>query len=97
MTDYRDFVASKVAPPLADGLIVPTSDLSPLLFDWQRDVVRWALRRGRAGHDHQLGGTRIIGIDVGRRFDIGDAAVGDFAACREWRQRGHGRRGSSGS
>lgn len=44
---YQEFLASKVKEIVATGLeeIPP---LNPQLFDWQADVVSWALRRGRA-------------------------------------------------
>lgn len=45
--NYEAFLATKavVAPP--DGIDAP-DDINPQLFDFQRDIVRWALRRGRA-------------------------------------------------
>lgn len=44
---YAEFLAGKamIDPPTG---ITDTDDLSPALFDFQRDIVRWALRRGRA-------------------------------------------------
>lgn len=45
--DYQDFLAAKLAIDPNTGLKeMPT--LNPMLFDFQRDIVRWALRRGRA-------------------------------------------------
>lgn len=48
MSDYQTFLAQKriIAAPV--GFDVATEQINPLLFDYQRDVVRWALRRGRA-------------------------------------------------
>lgn len=45
--NYPDFLASKMRPPTPNP--VPHGDLHPALFDWQRSVVEWALRRGVAG------------------------------------------------
>lgn len=47
MSDYESFLASKSAnaPPTGIANPPPTSDH---LFPFQRDIVRWALRRGRA-------------------------------------------------
>lgn len=56
--DYLDFIAGKAIEARSRGLErVPT--LSPHLFEWQRDIVRWALRRGRAAlfEDCGLGKT----------------------------------------
>jgi DNA modification methylase len=47
MTTYADFLQSKAAVDPATGLReIPA--LNPKLFPFQRDIVRWALRRGRA-------------------------------------------------
>jgi superfamily II DNA or RNA helicase len=45
--DYSRFVAAKMAADPSTGFEPPT-EMHPALFDYQRDVVRWALRRGRA-------------------------------------------------
>lgn len=45
--EYQDFLQQKAINDPATGLdIVPP--LNPQLFDFQRDIVSWALRRGRA-------------------------------------------------
>ncbi len=45
--DYGEFLAKKKTIDAPTGL--PTiPDLNPMLFDFQRDIVAWALRRGRA-------------------------------------------------
>ena len=44
---YDEFVRSKLAPSPETGFAAD-GELHPSLFDYQRDVVRWSLRRGRA-------------------------------------------------
>ncbi len=44
--EYTDFLAQKQNVAIASGFEVAT--INPQLFDYQRDIVRWALRRGRA-------------------------------------------------
>ena len=46
--DYRAFVAGKHAVVESVGVDVSPDDLPVRLFDWQKDVVVWALRKGRA-------------------------------------------------
>lgn len=46
--EYIDFINSKAVTTYAKGFEVDVSDLNPLLFDFQKDIVRWALGRGRA-------------------------------------------------
>jgi hypothetical protein len=55
---YADYLADKLALDPPTGL-ADLPDLHPSLFDWQHDVVRWALRRGRAAlfEDCGLGKT----------------------------------------
>ena len=44
--DYAEFLRTKQTISKASGF--ECGDLNPLLFDFQRDIVRWALRQGRA-------------------------------------------------
>jgi hypothetical protein len=45
---YSDFLASKRILAEPCGFDVPDADISPMLFPFQRDICRWALRRGKA-------------------------------------------------
>lgn len=45
---YKDFIAGKAITVAAKGFDIPVSDLNPKLFNFQRDIVHWALGRGRA-------------------------------------------------
>ena len=58
-TDYKEFLSSKRIAVEACGFTVDESAINRKLFPWQRDVVRWALRRGRAAlfQDCGLGKT----------------------------------------
>ena len=47
MSDYAQFLAAKAIVDPATGL-KDVPPLNPMLFDFQKDIVRWALRRGRA-------------------------------------------------
>jgi hypothetical protein len=47
MTSYSDFLDRKRIIVTPSGMKDPPA-LSPLLFPFQRDIVRWALRRGKA-------------------------------------------------
>lgn len=44
--EYSAFLAKKAVVDVPTGIDV--SEINPMLFDYQRDIVRWALRRGRA-------------------------------------------------
>lgn len=45
---YNDFLQSKRLVSKPAGFDVPLSALNPALFPFQRDIVRWACKRGRA-------------------------------------------------
>ena len=47
MDGYAEFLASKAITDVPTGIMVG-GHLNEHLFPFQRDVVRWALRRGRA-------------------------------------------------
>lgn len=44
---YQEFLRRKALVDVPTGLS-DVDDINPALFDFQRDIVRWALRRGRA-------------------------------------------------
>ena len=56
---YEEFIESKKPKVIKSGFEVDRSSLNPLLFDWQKDIVYWALRKGRAAlfEDCGLGKT----------------------------------------
>ena len=57
--EYQEFLSQKRLDVVPVGFDVESDNLNPLLFQWQRDVVKWALKRGRAAlfEDCGLGKT----------------------------------------
>lgn len=47
-TSYEEFLQTKRAVANASGFEVDKSDINPMLFPFQIDIVQWACRRGRA-------------------------------------------------
>lgn len=45
---YHKFIKSKAITVTAKGFDVSVTELNPLLFEFQRDIVRWALGKGKA-------------------------------------------------
>lgn len=73
--NYVDFIGSKLAPNQCDGIECQIADINPTLFPFQRKIVRWALRNGRAAlfEDCGLGKTfqqlewaRIVHRETGK-------------------------------
>jgi superfamily II DNA or RNA helicase len=60
-TDYECFLANKAQRAPDVGIDVPADHINPKLFGFQRDLTRWALRKGRAAifADCGLGKTPI--------------------------------------
>lgn len=48
MSDYKNFLKNKAIVSTPSGLSVKKEDISEKLFEFQRDIVAWALRKGRA-------------------------------------------------
>lgn len=48
MIDYEDFIKSKEIESINGGIIFDESELNKNLMPFQRDIVAWALRKGRA-------------------------------------------------
>lgn len=48
MGNYQDFLKSKIQLVQGQGFDVSPFELHPVLFPFQRDLTRWALRKGRA-------------------------------------------------
>ncbi len=45
--DYQEFLRSKMAVASSFGFEVEESEISPVLFGWQKKIVQWAVRGGR--------------------------------------------------
>lgn len=45
---YADFLATKKRREMDAGMSVDPAEVHPTLFDWQSEIVRWAVKRGRA-------------------------------------------------
>lgn len=49
MENYSDFVVHKSERAVhTDSIVLTVNDLNDKLYDFQKDIVRWALAKGRA-------------------------------------------------
>ena len=60
MQDYKTFLKSKQQRPVYRGFDVEESEINPTLFPYQRDVVRWALKLGKAALFEAVGLGKTI-------------------------------------
>ena len=48
MNNYQEFIKNKIQVFESVGFEIEKENLNPKLFDFQKDIVRWALKKGRA-------------------------------------------------
>lgn len=48
MSDYQSFLDKKRVEARASGFDIDRSRIHPMLFDFQKDIVTWAIRKGKA-------------------------------------------------
>jgi hypothetical protein len=86
MTTYADFLASKVARREPAGRPCNPEDVHPFLHDWQREVVAWAVRTGRAALWEDTGlGKSVQQLQFAQLTSHGRAAliVAPLAVCQQ--------------
>lgn len=50
--DYLEFLKNKRFVLESSGFDIDQSELNPMLYDFQKDIVRWALKKGKACKGH---------------------------------------------
>lgn len=61
MTDYQNFLVKKRIEDTGSGFELARDELNPMLFEFQKDITLWSLRKGRTliGLDCGLGLTKL--------------------------------------
>ena len=86
MNDYASFLAHKTRPAEPIGVDgITTSDVNPWMHDWQREIVVWAVSRGRAAiwADTGLGKTAMQLEWVRLSTDGIGLIVAPLAVCQQ--------------
>jgi len=77
--DYKSFLREKSVTFRPSGFDVAMSELNPMLYDWQKVLVRWALARGRAAlfEDCGLGKTpqQLVWSQAVHEYTSGDILI----------------------
>ena len=77
--DYQDFLGTKRVVSQPAGFDINPDDLHPMLFDFQRDIVKWAIARGRAAVFSWTGtGKTLMQIEwahAGQQYTGGDVLI----------------------
>ena len=84
MSDYAEFLARKASTVPERGLDVDPSAMHPFLHEWQREIVSWALKVGRAAvwADTGLGKT-VMQVEWARNIGGAVLIVAPLAVCAQ--------------
>ena len=86
MTTYADFLAAKESRVPAAGRTITAADVHPMLHPWQADLVRWAVKTGRAALWADTGmGKTMMQIEWARLSSSGGRAlvIAPLAVCQQ--------------
>ena len=68
MIAYRDFLSSKRMTHEPSGITIQNAKIAANAFPFQRDIIRWALRKGRAAIFAGTGmGKTLMQLEWARR------------------------------
>jgi superfamily II DNA or RNA helicase len=84
VSGYADFLARKQREVQPAGRVISEADASPLLHSWQRQVVAWAVHRGRAAlwEDTGLGKT-FQQLEWARLSGARSLVIAPLAVCHQ--------------
>lgn len=57
---YEEFLESKRQMAVSSGFNKPVEEMNPNLFDWQKDICRWSLKKGKAALFESCGAGKTI-------------------------------------
>jgi len=81
---YEKFLSSKAIRTVASGIGVSNSQINPLLFPFQRDVVKWACRKGRAAIFLDTGlGKTFVSLEWARLVGERTLIVAPLSVARQ--------------
>jgi DNA modification methylase/superfamily II DNA or RNA helicase len=82
--DYTSFLESKRLTVSASGYEVNDSDINPILFPFQRDLVRWAIRKGRAAIFADTGlGKTLMQVEWARLTGVPTLIIAPLSIARQ--------------
>lgn len=84
MTAYHNFLKSKTTAGIEAGRTIPDGDINPLLFPFQRDLVRWAVRKGRCAVFADTGmGKTFIQLEWARLIGENTLIIAPLSVARQ--------------
>ncbi len=81
---YHSFLASKQTVSHAHGQTVNQEDINPILFDFQQDLVRWGVAKGRAALFADTGlGKTFMQLEWARLLNVPTLFVAPLAVAQQ--------------
>lgn len=81
---YAEFLARKQSLVETPGREVAAADIHPMLHDWQNDLVRWAVRTGRAALWADTGmGKTVMQLEWARLSGRSSLIIAPLAVCQQ--------------
>lgn len=69
--EYIDFLKTKQMLAVNSGFEIEKTKLNPLMFEWQKDIVKWALKKGKAALFEDCGmGKTIQQLEFAKQVNI---------------------------
>jgi len=82
--NYEEFIQNKAVKAQAHGRLINDGDVHPLLFRFQRDVVRWAVKKGRAAIFLDTGlGKTFVQLEWARLMDERTLILAPLSVARQ--------------
>jgi len=84
LSKYQEFLQSKKRRYMGSGKVVSESEIHPMLFDFQKKVTAWALRKGRAAIFLDTGlGKTFCQIEWARLLNVPTLIVAPLSVARQ--------------
>ncbi len=82
--EYKDFLKTKAISVLACGRELDANEINPILFPFQRDLVRWACRKGRSAIFADTGlGKTFMQLEWARLVAMNTLIVAPLSVARQ--------------
>jgi DNA modification methylase/superfamily II DNA or RNA helicase len=81
---YNEFLSTKKRKALNAGIDVRRKDMHPILFDFQKDIVKWATKKGRAAVFLDTGmGKTFIQLEWARLLGMNTLIIAPLSVARQ--------------
>jgi len=84
MRNYQDFLAQKEYKTINRGIDIDSDIIHPMLFDWQKDIVTWACRKGSCAVFLDTGlGKTFIQLEWARILSENTLVIAPLSVARQ--------------